>query len=98
MRDLTGLYPMIVVRSSRRGFTRIVYRELLQTWLTFSILTCLISLIWVGFQPLWWLGYFGLLGLAMLVFTQARLDWAALEFCFAFCIMRVIIQYLVLGW
>ncbi|MCI2170839.1 hypothetical protein [Schleiferilactobacillus perolens] len=98
MRDLTNLYPMIVVRSSRRQFAHISYRELLQIWVTFSVLTCFISMFWVGFQPIWWIGYFGLLGVAMLVFTQPHLDWAALEFCLVFCIMRVGVQYLVIGW
>ncbi|ERL64414.1 hypothetical protein [Schleiferilactobacillus shenzhenensis] len=98
MRDLTGLYPMIAVRSSRRGFTRIVYRELGQLWLTFALITCLTAFPWVGFQPLWWLANTLLLGITMLFFTQPRMDWAAVEFCVGVCAWRLLIQFLILGW
>ncbi|ERL66103.1 hypothetical protein L248_1195 [Schleiferilactobacillus shenzhenensis LY-73] len=97
MQDLTGLYPMIVARAHRVGFRRIVYRELMQLWFTFVFIAGLLTAFWQG-QFLWWLVYAILLMAAMAVFTQKRLDWSVLEFCGLLCLLRLLIQYGLLGW
>jgi hypothetical protein len=95
LRDLTGLYPMIVTRASRRGYQRIVYRQLGMVTLILTGLTWGIALWWTPFDFLWFGSCLVLIAVSVVPFIQKRLDWAVLESMGILLGLRIGLQFLV---
>ena len=86
---------VIVTRASRRGYQRIVYRQLGMVTLILTGLTWGIALWWTPFDFLWFGSCLVLIAVSVVPFIQKRLDWAVLESMGILLGLRIGLQFLV---